>query len=212
MEKKSVTIKVESPYYKVGTIDSRTKVIWIIFHGYGQLADEFASSFSKLKNDNNVLIFPQGLSKFYLQGVSKKVGATWMTAHDRDNEIDNYLTYLNQIYAIEIKPDQEKIELNILGFSQGGHTASRWIYKSNIAYSKLFLWGSSLAHEIGENEIINSFSSGKNLMVLGDKDRFIGEEEYSKLQLRYEKIGFDYQLIPYHGGHEVVSEMVQELA
>ena len=34
---------------------------------------------------------PEGLSRFYLEGFSGKVGATWMTREDRLNDIDNYL-------------------------------------------------------------------------------------------------------------------------
>ena len=211
MEKILADIRVKAPYFKIGSISEQTKKIWFIFHGYGQLADEFASLFAEFTNEASILVFPQGLSKFYLKGVDKKIGASWMTAHDREADIDNYLSYLNQIFDHEIKSYRENIELNILGFSQGGHTASRWIYHSNIGYNKMILWGSSLAHEINQDGVQKSFSRGKNLMVLGDEDRFIGEAQYKKLKHRYEKIGFNYQLIQYHGGHDIYSEVLKTL-
>lgn len=211
MEKILANIRVKTPYFKVGSVDNRTKNIWFIFHGYGQLADEFANSFAELTTDENVLIFPQGLSKFYLKGVNKKIGANWMTSLDRDIEIDNYISYLNHLFDHEIKPHLANVELNILGFSQGGHTASRWIYRSNIGYNKLILWGSSLAHEIDQKEIIKSFSKGKNLIVLGDKDRYIGKEKFRELKCKYEKMGFNYQLVEYHGGHAISSEVLKSV-
>ena len=162
MEKIVIDISIKAPYYKIGSAREQTKSIWFIFHGYGQLADEFANSFSELTSEENCLIFPQGLSKFYLKGINKKIGTNWMTSHDRDIDITNYLSYLNNIFDHEIRPHIKNIELNILGFSQGGHTASRWIYNSQISYDKLILWGANLAHEIGKKEVAESFSGGRN--------------------------------------------------
>ena len=211
MEKIVLDIIFKAPYFKVGSIHEQTKNIWFIFHGYGQLADEFTKLFSELISDENCMIFPQGLSKFYLKGIGNKTGSNWMTSLDRDIDVANYLTYLNQIFDHEVKPYQDTIELNILGFSQGGHTASRWIYHSNIRYNKLVLWGSSLAHEIDQKKITKSFSYGKNLIVFGDQDRFIDADRLQKLRNRYKKIGFNYKTLEYHGGHDIYPEILKKL-
>lgn len=203
MEKKLLDISFQAPYYKIGSLNQQTKNVWFIFHGYGQLADDFADLFSELISEDNVLIFPQGLSKFYLKGVDKKIGANWMTSKDRDLDIANYISYLNQLFDHEIRPYLEHLELNILGFSQGGHTASRWIYKSDIPYHKLVLWGSSLAHEINQKMIASSFSKGKNILVCGDHDRYIDPEQLQKLKSRYEQMKFSFQFVEYHGGHDI---------
>ena len=211
MEKIALDIPFKAPYFKIGSINEQTKIIWFIFHGYGQLADEFAKSFSELISEENCLIFPQGLSKYYLKGIGNKIGANWMTSHDRDIDIANYLSYLNQIFDHEVKPYQENIELNILGFSQGGHTASRWIYHSNIRYKKLILWGSGLAHEIDQKKITKSFSHGKNLVLIGDQDKFIDVNRLKKMRSKYEKIGFNYKTLEYHGGHDIYPEILKKL-
>lgn len=212
MKKIVLDILFKAPYFKVGEINERTKGIWFIFHGYGQLAGEFAKSFNELNSEESCLIFPQGLSKFYLKGIGNKIGANWMTSLDRDIDISNYISYINHIFDHEVKPYQDNIELNILGFSQGGHTASRWIYHSNIRYNKLILWGSSLAHEIDQKKITESFSNGKNLIVFGDQDRFIDADRLQKLRNRYKNIGFNYQTIEYPGGHDIYPEILKKLA
>ena len=208
MEKKNLHISYKATYYKIGNLNSSTKKIWIIFHGYGQLADAFAASFTPLVADDTCLLFPQGLSKFYLKGIDKKIGANWMTAHDRDLDIENYISYLNRLVDMEVKQFSHHIDLNILGFSQGGHTASRWIYHSNIQYQKLILWGTSLANEIDGKCTEQFFSHGKNIIILGDQDKYIDEEQLQKVKAHYAKIGFKYQLVEYHGGHDIYPELL----
>jgi len=211
MEKNIVEINFKAPYYKVGTITQNTKNIWLIFHGYGQLVEDFAESFTSINSRENVLIFPQGLSKFYLKGVDHKIGSNWMTSHDRALDIANYLNYIDCLFDHEIKPHLGHIKLNVFGFSQGGHTASRWIHHTEIPYSKLVLWGSSLAHEINKEDIKKSFSTGKNITVIGDQDRFIDLDQLEKVKHRYAKIGFAYDLIPYHGSHNIHPETLSQI-
>ena len=211
MDKLVLDISYKAPYFKVGSINEMTKNIWFIFHGYGQLADEFAKQFSELISEENCLIFPQGLSRFYLKGIGNKIGSNWMTSQDRDIDIANYLSYINQIFKHEVEASLENIKLNILGFSQGGHTASRWIYNSNITYNKFVLWGSNLTHEIDQKRISDSFSHGKNLVIIGDQDRFINSDRLRKMRLKYEKIGFNYQTIEYHGEHDIYPEILKKI-
>lgn len=211
MEKIIIDFNFSAPYYKLGSITEHTRKIWIVFHGYGQLAEDFSTSFNNLLSNDNFLIFPQGLSKFYLKGIGNKIGANWMTAHDRDLDITNYLTYLNEIFEAEIRPFIKNSALYILGFSQGGHTASRWIHHSKIPYSKLILWGTTLAHEIDKRMVQTSFSTGENLFVLGDEDKFIGQDNLRKIETRYSRIGFDYELVKYHGDHDIYPEILTKL-
>ena len=211
MKKNIIDFSFSAPYFKIGSFSKRTKNLWIIFHGYGQLVEEFSTSFSDIDPEENVLIFPQGLSTFYLKGVDKKIGANWMTAQDRDLDITNYLNYLDQMYEHEAKPHLDQLKLNILGFSQGGHTASRWINHSRVSYNKLILWGSGLAHEINKEHIETAFSKGKNFCVIGDNDRFISTEQLINATKRYSTIGFDHELIEYHGKHDIYPKVLKQL-
>jgi len=211
MEKYFLNISIQAPYLKVGSNSQQTKNIWVIFHGYGQLVEEFSKLFSPLISDENILLFPQGLSKFYLRGVDKKIGANWMTSQDRDIDIKNYLKYLDQLFASEIQPMKKDIKLHLLGFSQGGHTASRWVRHSSLNYDRLILWGSSLAHEIDQGDVSERFSAGENIMILGDQDRFISNEQALLIKNRYSKINFDCRLVEYHGGHDIDQNVLAKL-
>lgn len=211
MEKKQIRFDCEAPYYKVGTIGHTTKAIWMIFHGYGQLAEQFMHRFSIMNPEQHIMIFPQGLSKFYLKGIDNQVGASWMTAHDREYDIQNYLAYLREIYQSEVLPYSSQYAFNVLGFSQGAHTASRWIYREHIAYDKLILWGANLAHEINAETVTSYFSGGRNIFVIGDQDRYIDDASLEKLQQRYNNMGMKYELIRYQGGHDIYPDVLEQL-
>jgi len=211
MEKKIINFSFKAPYLKLGSHTDKTRNIWLIFHGYGQLAEEFIDSFLNIDLVENVLIFPQGLSKFYLKGVDNKIGANWMTSHDRDIDIENYLTYLDQLYNHEIKAHLLDNKLTVLGFSQGGLTASRWINHSNINYDKLMLWGSGLAHEINKVDVQKSFSKGENIVVIGDDDRFISSDQLEKAKHRYSNIDFRYEIFEYRGGHNIYPDILGKI-
>ena len=66
MEKR-IHLTLTAPYHTYGTLSEDTKVIIIAFHGYGQLAKYFIQKFDFLNLDNNYVIAPQGLSKFYIK-------------------------------------------------------------------------------------------------------------------------------------------------
>ncbi len=211
MIKNQIDFSYSAPYYKQGSFGEQTKNVWLIFHGYGQLVEDFQDRFSGIYADKNIFIFPQGLSKFYLKGIDKKIGASWMTAHDREVDILNYIKYLDKIYELEIKPIRKKININILGFSQGVHTATRWIYHSNIHYDKLILWGASIAHEINKDIVSDHFNKGQQIFVIGDQDRFIDASSLEKIENRYKRIGFRCELVKYHGTHDIYPDILKTL-
>jgi predicted esterase len=207
-EKQTVHFDFSAPYYKLGSVNDKTTQIWMIFHGYGQLVEHFYIPFSRLHREDQVFIFPQALSKFYLKGVSEKIGASWMTAHDRDTDIRNYLHYLDKLYFLEIEPGNKK--LNILGFSQGVHTASRWIGSSGIRYHKFVSWGADLAREIDAGIITQSFG-GENHFVVGDQDKYIDANLLQRIEDRYQRIGFKYSLLHFCGKHEIDPAVLESL-
>ena len=77
---------------------SHKKKLLIALHGYGQLAQYFAKKFDQLPEDYALLV-PEGMHRFYLQGSSGRVGASWMTKDGREFDIEDNLNYLNQLLS-----------------------------------------------------------------------------------------------------------------
>jgi len=163
-------------YFQLGEISSETQHIWLVLHGYGQLAEYFIRHFKVLENPNTVVVAPEGLSRFYLDGTFGRVGASWMTKVDRLDEIEDQIQYLDQLHLqlINLAPPHTKI--NLLGFSQGVATAWRWMTKSEATPDNFVLWAGSIPSQ-NPQSWIERFRTMGFYAALGDQDQFITPEK-----------------------------------
>src|SRR3954471_1991668 len=98
--------------------------LWIVCHGFGQLAREFLASFQSISRPNRLVVAPEALSRFYRsQGTvhtpETPVGATWMTTEDRETEISDYIAYLDTLLGDLLPRIAPQAPVTALGFSQG---------------------------------------------------------------------------------------------
>lgn len=205
MAAKNISFKFQYDYEKEGETGPGTQTVWIVFHGYGQLAKYFIQKFTPLKDQSTCIIAPQGLSRFYLSGFSGKTGASWMTTEGRGKDIENYLAYLDEIYQQEIAPFKHNLKVRILGFSQGASTATRWIFRKDISYEKLILWGGFLAHEIDKAKVEQYFSGDNVYLVYGQNDPFVGPEVTKNIERKITKLHLNPHVITFDGMHEIDS-------
>ena len=116
-----------------------TKIIYVL-HGYGQLAKFFIRKFNALADDY-LIVAPEGMHRFYLNGSSGKVGASWMTKEAREIDIKDNIDWLNALDK-KISSKHQINERILLGFSQGGATAIRWKMNSQLVFDKTIIWAS----------------------------------------------------------------------
>ena len=141
-------------YYTLGGGDASPRDIWFVLHGYGQLAGQFIRFFSDLASDDQLVVAPEAMNRFYLTGVVKiparerPVGATWMTREDRESEIADYVEYLDALYD-EVAADHvaHGARVHVLGFSQAVATATRWIEHGRSTVHRFIAWGGVLPPE-----------------------------------------------------------------
>ncbi|MBL4653973.1 MAG: hypothetical protein JKY53_14090, partial [Flavobacteriales bacterium] len=127
MEEHSIQITKTGRYFSLGSLSKKTTSVWIVCHGYGQLANYFLRNFNVLEDENTYIVAPEGFHRYYLNGFSGRVGASWMTKEDRLSDIDDYVNYLDRVYkSIFSKIDRKNATVNVLGFSQGGATTTSW--------------------------------------------------------------------------------------
>ncbi|MCP5063663.1 MAG: phospholipase [Ignavibacteriae bacterium] len=205
-EKYIVTSKT-ARYFTLGELTEKTKTVWIVFHGYGQLAKDFLNKFTILENDSTLVIAPEALNKFYLRGFTGKIGATWMTKEDRENEIIDYVKMINEIYK-SIKQDfnLKDIKITVLGFSQGTQTAVRWLDKYRHKVNNLFLWGGSFPHDCNYDN--DYWSNIKSHIVIGNKDKFISKEMLKKEIMYFKSQNISCEIFNFDGGHELDSKIL----
>ncbi len=193
-------------YFTLGELNQHTKEVWLVLHGYAQLATDFIQDFEVLNDGSRFIVAPEGLNKFYARGFGGKPAATWMTSEDREAEIADYIHYLNTLYqALQIPPSCKVV---MLGFSQGVATASRFIHNNQSRVDEFIAYSGELAAEL-VNPISTTISSKKITYVTGTNDPFITPEKHEHV---YELMrSLNARIVEFDGGHEVKKEVLVSL-
>jgi len=209
---KNVLIQKTARYFLIGKPSEKIKSALIVLHGYGQLAEDFIKYFEPIKSETTLIVAPEALNKFYIKGFSGKVGSTWMTKEDRENEIKDYVNYLDAVYDDVIRFGLlSKTKITVLGFSQGTVTACRWLSRGKSKVNRLILWGGGIPPDV-DLEVANElFNSLQLTIVVGDKDEFILPEQIEKEELRLRKDNIKYSLLLFEGKHIIKKEILLKL-
>ncbi|RZL02505.1 MAG: phospholipase [Hymenobacter sp.] len=203
-------------YQQLGEVSATTKQLWLVLHGYGQLAEYFIRHFAALHAADpagTVIVAPEGLSRFYLTGTSGRVGASWMTSADRLAEIEDQYTYLTALLRpmLAVAPTANVV---VLGFSQGTATASRWL--ARVASTdgwrphRLVLWaGDFPADTLPSPTLLGGLPVA---IVCGDQDEYISYERFSQQADTLKSSGAVVSAFRFSGGHTMNSSLLRELA
>jgi len=209
---KNISVYKTARYFVMGKPSARINSVLFVLHGYSQLAEDFIKTFESLENETTLIIAPEALNRFYVKGFSGKVGSAWMTKEDRENEIKDYVNYLDSVYDDVIKFGLlSKTEITVLGFSQGTATACRWISKGKSKVDRLILWGGGVPPDIDLESSKEIFNSLRLTVVVGDKDEFISVEQIEKEKQHLEKNNIKYSLIIFEGKHVIKKEILLKL-
>ena len=190
----------------------KTRYIWFVAHGYGQLASSIIRKLTHLYEQHYV-VSVEGLSRFYFHFEKGVVGASWMTKNDRLHEIDDYTNYLDNVYAQFVTANVRKAamlggspKIIFLGFSQGGICIARWMSISKPRCDHFISWGSALPDDVDYNnpEITAYFKSFKTSFICGTHDEFFYEERRNKYKDFLAKLPFEVEQISFEGKHEIL--------
>ncbi|WP_426492271.1 alpha/beta hydrolase [Hymenobacter sp. 102] len=201
-------------YYQLGELTAATRRVWFVVHGYGQLAAYFIRHFAHLTAADPalVVIAPEGLSRFYLQGTSGRVGATWMTKDDRLTEIADYVGYLNQLAATILPQAASAAEITVLGFSQGAATVSRWLAQAVFQPSHLVLWAGGFPPDMELPTATHLLDHVPVTLVCGTEDEYVSEAQLQQQQQFLAQLGATPRLIRFAGRHTLDAATLTELA
>ncbi|MGD8276684.1 MAG: phospholipase, partial [Gemmatimonadota bacterium] len=177
MNERHIRVTRTARYCTLGDAGPATRQVWLVCHGYGQLAARFLRRFSVLDDGHRYMVAPEALNRFYIRpdpgphGPGAPVGATWMTREDRLREIEDYVGYLDALTGeIFSLVDRAAVEFIALGFSQGVATICRWAERAPIAPDRIVLWAGSLPDELTASPRL--FGDAGLTLVLGDRDPY----------------------------------------
>lgn len=209
-----VQIPRTARYFTLGNGDDPAEV-WIVLHGYGQLAERFLAKCAPLDDGRRLLVAPEALSRFYVAGSGgpdSKVGASWMTREDRLHEIADYLQYLDAVHdEVFARVPREAVQLHVLGFSQGTATATRWALRGKARVARLVLWAGLLPPDDEWRTEVERLNALDLTFVAGDRDEWVAGN-LGPAEAALEHAGVRYRVIRFAGGHELDSETLVGLA
>ena len=216
MEEKNISFPFQARYCVLGELNEDTKQLWFVLHGYGQLARYFIQKFEPIIRHSICVVAPEGLSKFYIEDISKRmntgdfrVGATWMTKENREIEIKNYLTYLDTLFK-KISPGKIP-PVTLLGFSQGAATATRWALTDTIPFERLILWGGIIPPDIDVESGKRILKDKKIDIVFGTKDPLLKIEHHEQINSLTKRLEIKPTLTSFSGGHQIDEETLLKI-
>jgi len=194
----TVEIKRKAHYYTQKPAKEPRSILYVL-HGYGQLAEEFIKEFHFLRESSTIVVAPEAISKFYNK--ERKAVANWMTSHERIDEIDDYINFLNSVHE-EIRSQHEKLPIAVLGFSQGVSTAFRWMCESKLDVDVVFTCSGTIPPEL----TLSDFSSLKETpcyYYFGNRDKLLLPEKALKQIELLRNVGLNITQCEYEGRHEI---------
>jgi predicted esterase len=191
--------------------------LWIVLHGYRQLASRFLRRFTSLATGGRWIVAPEALNRFYLDdrpgrhGPGSPVGATWMTREDREHEIADYVAYLDRLHAHLAASAPAAPPVGVLGFSQGVHTAARWVAAGAVRPARVVLWGSYLPEDLDPVRATARLGGTDLVFVRGRSDHHRRADLEAEHLARVRDLGLHPRIVDHEGGHALDEALLADL-
>lgn len=209
--KATVQFEFTSHYWLSHLVNREETEILMAFHGYGQLAEFFLKKMEPVFNNQRLIVVPEANNYAYLEGFSGRVGANWMTKHERETAIRNNHNYLDELLSTLMLKYSKPPKLKVLGFSQGAATASRWVSSLGYEVDTLILWGGGFAHDLIIDKKKAKFQNTKTYIALGTRDEFVTEASLQKQEEMLNSMKINVEKRYYDGGHDLNLPLLKEL-
>ena len=214
MQEHHLKVERTARVYTLGEFNASTKQIWIVLHGYGQLASFFIKKFEGIAADDAFIIAPEAISRFYVKPYSR-VGASWMTFDERKSEIEEYLAYLNSVYDRFLGDhDLSNVTVNLLGFSQGCVTACRWFETGVLKCDRLVLCAGYFNKGLADVMTVSKLDDVETYYIYGTKDEFLIENpvEATAFRVLIQTEVPHLKIISFEGNHTVSVPIIEGIA
>lgn len=178
-------------------------------------AEAFLEAAKVLDDGSRLLVAPEALNRHYTGEVVARdatIGATWMTKAERENEIRDYVAYLDDVHALMMERfNGAPPPVTILGFSQGGAAGVRWAAFGKVRVARLIVWASSLPPDVDFRALKSKQTDARYAYVAGAQDKYITAKvlEAQHGMLRGAGIAFD--ALSFDGGHRLDDQTLQQL-
>lgn len=206
-----ISFDFQARYEVLGELGPAIENIWFVCHGHGQLAKFFIKKFGVINDGKTLIVAPEGLFKYYLEGFSGRVGATWMTKEDRHKDIENYLKYLTAV-LVDVKSQLgDNIKVTLFGFSQGAATISRFATQTDVEFDRLVLWAGIFPPDLPPLESQRRLSDKECYLVYGLQDQYLTDERIKEQAGIAKQIKVTPKVMSFEGEHELNEDLIQHI-
>ena len=206
MEERQLIVNRRARYYVLGSPADAAE-LWVVIHGSGQLAADFAGAFEGLVSDQRAVVAPEALNRYYKDTVGQSgphtdtpVATTWMTRVYRDAEIADYVEYLDKLAAAIRRPGAR---LGVIAFSQGVATAWRWVALGTTAFDRVVMWAGALPPDLDVAQYRDRFPARGVEIVYGTRDELVPWIAVDTQAERLTTAGIPFTTTTFDGGHRV---------
>lgn len=216
-QERHIEVPRTARYFLNGEIGKQITDVWFACHGYGQLAADFVKEFDCIAQPHRLIVVPEAMSRFYLSspsgfhGPDSKIGATWMTREDREVEIADYVRYLDLLHKEILSAISATPRITVLGFSQGGATANRWLTRGSSHADRLIMWGSLLPQDADLEQAAEFFRGVALTIVYGTRDQYAGQGVIASYEKLLTGSRIPYRAITFDGGHRMDRDTLRNL-
>ncbi|MBA3578891.1 MAG: hypothetical protein H0W42_02800 [Gemmatimonadaceae bacterium] len=215
----SLIVPRTARYARMGPEGRAVEQVWLVCHGYGQLADRFIRRFSAVDDGSRLIVAPEALSRFYVSGgsvpyaMNEKVGASWMTREGRDSEIEDQVTYLELVTAeIFEAVDRTLVRFVALGFSQGAGAVCRWAARSENPPDDVVAWGGAIPGDVLQPTLSQRLARARVTLVVGSEDPIANADRTKAHRAELDAAKLHYRFVSYEGGHDVDATVLSSIA
>ncbi|HEX4935808.1 MAG TPA: hypothetical protein VFV33_21660 [Gemmatimonadaceae bacterium] len=188
--------------------------VWVVLHGYGQLAADFLQPFQAIAGATRAVLAPEALNRFYTGKETggghpgRPVGATWMTREDREAEIADYITYLDTVVA-QLAAGRP---ITALGFSQGVPTLLRWVTMGRTPVARVVVWAGEIPADLDLASTRARFPASGIDVAYGTRDEYLPWIDLDAVRARLAEASLPLREHPFDGGHRLDRRTLVSLA
>jgi phospholipase/carboxylesterase len=181
----------------------------LALHGWGQSARWFARRFHPLGEAPVFVATPQGPHQFYLELENKKVGFNWLTAYERQDNINDANSLFDAVVDMALARIGHPVPVYVLGFSQGSSMAWRYALHAGNRIAGMVSCCADLPPDVAA--ALPAQSHFRTLLVYGTDDGIVPQAKIEEAQATLKGIGWEYDLLEFEGGHDLPAVAVREI-
>ena len=198
-------------YTSYGELSSKTKYFWFVLHGSNMLSEQMLYKFKDFDPETHFVIAPEGLSRFYVNGFGGEVVASWMTKRDRLEEIHDFSVYCSTLYDTYVQKLPDSCKTIIMGFSQGGVTAMRWLHHLDVTVDFLIPYACWIPEDIDYSTAKTDWNKICKILTYGYEDQFLNEKKIIEIQEICKAGNLDFHNEIYAGDHRVDKKQLKKI-